>query len=172
MAKREPAPIKFPPDAPLAALYDRFVDIAITFPDVHASRSYGTPALKVKTRLMARLRSEAEGGLAIRCDLAERAMLLQAAPETFYITDHYANADMVLINLATLRWNAAPGIIEHAWRIVALPTLIKEYGQSLPYNCDQSVFTLVSPPRNVGQAARKYIVIDHNVMTAATYNNM
>jgi len=129
MAKRDPAPIRFPPNPKLAALYARVVGIAEEFPGVQASRSYGTPAIKVKQKLLARLRSEAEGGLAIRCDVMERQMLLQAAPETFYLTDHYANgrSSMILINLETVRWEAVRGIVEHAWRIVATPRLIDEF---------------------------------------------
>ena len=91
------------------------------------SRSYGTPSLKVKRKFLARLRSEAEGGLAIHCDMMEREMLMQAAPETFYITDHYANHPMVLINLETVRWDALPDIIERAWRSVATPKLVREF---------------------------------------------
>ena len=127
MPAREPVPIKFPPSEELAALFARVVAIAERFPGVEVSRSYGTPAIKVKRRLLARLRSEAEGGLAIQCDFMEREMLLQAAPETFYITDHYADYPMVLINLETLRWDAMHDIVERAWRIVATPRLIKEF---------------------------------------------
>ena len=127
MPAREPVPIKFPPSEELAALFAEVVAIAERFPGVEVSRSYGTPAIKVKRRLLARLRSEAEGGLAIQCDFVEREMLLQAAPETFYITDHYADYPMVLINLETLRWDAMPDIVERAWRIVATPRLIKEF---------------------------------------------
>ena len=97
------------------------------FPGVEESRSYGTPSLKVKRRFLARLRSEAEGGLAIHCDMMEREMLMQAAPETFYITDHYASYPMVLVNLDTVRWEALPDIIERAWRVVATPKLVKEF---------------------------------------------
>ena len=103
------------------------VAIAGQFPGVNESRSYGTPSIKVKRKFMARLRSEAEGGLAIHCDLMEREMLLQAAPETFYITDHYADYPMVLINLETVLWDAMPGIVERAWRMAATPKLIKDY---------------------------------------------
>ena len=112
---KEPAPLKYPPNLTLAPLFERVVEIAKRFPDVVESRSYGTPSIKVKRKFMARLRTEAEGGLAIVCDYPERQMLMQAAPETFYITDHYANAAMVLINLETVRWDAMPGIIEDAW---------------------------------------------------------
>ena len=127
MARREPVPIKFPPSDELAALFAKVVAIAQRFPGVEVGRSYGTPAIKVKRKLLARLRAEAEGGLAIRCDFMEREMLLQAAPETFYITDHYADYPMVLINLETLRWDAMPDIVERAWRIAATPRLIKAF---------------------------------------------
>ena len=127
MATREPVPIKFPPSEKLAALFAKVVAIAERFPGAEVSRSYGTPAIKVKRKLLARLRSEAEGGLAIRCDFVEREMLLQAAPETFYITDHYTDYPMVLINLETVRWDAMPDIVERAWRIAATPRLIKDF---------------------------------------------
>ncbi|MCE2460003.1 MAG: MmcQ/YjbR family DNA-binding protein [Pseudomonadales bacterium] len=128
---REPVPIKFPPNKELAMRFARVVEIAQRFPGVEESRSYGTPAIKVKRKLLARLRSEAEGGLAIVCDFVDREMLLQAAPETFYITDHYADWPMVLINLETVRWDAMPDILERAWRRVATPGLVKEYEASL-----------------------------------------
>ena len=124
---REPVSIKFPPSEQLAGLFARAVDIASRFPGVEESRSYGTPAIKVKRKLLARLRSEAEGGLATMCDFVDREMLLQAAPETFYITDHYADWPMILINLETVRWDAMPDILERAWRMVATRTLIREY---------------------------------------------
>ena len=130
MAAKQPVPIKFPPNEHLAGLFARVVDIAGRFPGVQESRSYGTPAIKVKGRFLARLRSEAEGGLAIVCDIMERQMLLQAGPETFYITDHYADYAMILVNLETVRWDAMSGIVERAWRMVASPRLIKEYETS------------------------------------------
>lgn len=127
---KEPAPIKYPPSPALAARFDKVVAIAKRFPGVEASRSYGTPSIKVKGKFLARLRSEAEGGLAIRCEFMEREMLMQAAPETFYITDHYADYPMVLINLETVRWDALPDVIERAWRMVATRTLIRQYDGS------------------------------------------
>ena len=126
MPAREPVPIRYPPDEHLAGLFARVVEIAKRLPGVVESRSYGTPSIKVKRKFLARLRSEAEGGLAIHCDLMEREMLMQAAPETFYITDHYADYPMVLINLETVLWDAMPDIVERAWRMVATPGLVKE----------------------------------------------
>src|SRR3569833_1071460 len=69
------------------AEYRRVCEIARKLPGVEESASYGTPALKVKGRFLCRLRGEAEGALAIRCDLVDRQILLQADPEVFFVTD-------------------------------------------------------------------------------------
>jgi hypothetical protein len=125
--KKEPVPIKFPPDKKLAKLFARVVKLASRLPAVEESRSYGTPAIKAGGKFLARLRSEAEGGLAIRCSFNDRDMLLLAAPDVFYITDHYANYPAILINLEKVNWDAMPGIIENAWRLAVPPKLLKQY---------------------------------------------
>lgn len=123
----EPAPLKHPPTGALDELYRRVVTIATAFPGVEITRAYGTPCIKVKGKVMARLRTEAEGGLALRCDFPERQMLMQADPIAFYLTDHYLDWPMVLVNLAEVRWAAMPGLIDAAWRLVAPKRLISEY---------------------------------------------
>jgi hypothetical protein len=107
--------------------YKRVCEIARKLPGVEDSSSYGTPALKVKGRFMCRLRTEAEGALAIRCDFLDRQILLQADPETFFVTDHYADYPMILVRLEKIRLSALPDLIERAWRMVAPPKLVAEY---------------------------------------------
>jgi len=126
-ASTEPAPLKYPATGELAEAYARVVDIACRLPGTEASRSYGTPSLKVEGRILARLRTEAEGGLAMRCDFIDRQMLMQADPEVFYVTDHYRDHPMVLIDLTRVRWDAMPHLIEQAWRMVAPPKLVAAY---------------------------------------------
>ena len=129
MVKKDPVPIRFPPDKKHADLFARVVAVAKQFPGIEESRSYGTPAIKVKKKFMARLRSEAEGGLVILCDFVDREMLLAAAPEVFYITDHYTNSRAILINLEAVDWNAMPAIVEQAWRMAATAKLIRAYDE-------------------------------------------
>lgn len=124
MSAREPAPLKHPPRGRLATDWRRVLKIALELPGMEESRSYGTPSIKVKGRIVARLRSEDEGGLAIRCDFVDRHMLMQADPETFYLTDHYLDYPMVLIDLARVRWDAMPQLLEQAWRMVAPAALV------------------------------------------------
>ena len=75
------------------------VKVAQRFPGVEVETSYGTPALKVKGKFMARLRTEAEGWLAIRCDFIDREILLQAAPDKVAVED--LNADLAALDTVT-----------------------------------------------------------------------
>jgi hypothetical protein len=109
------------------AEYKRVCEIARRLPGVEESASYGTPALKVKGRFLCRLRTEAEGALAIRCDFLDRQILLQADPEVFFVTDHYLDYPMVLVRLEKIRLSALPDLIERAWRMVAPAKLVAEY---------------------------------------------
>ncbi|MEM7365593.1 MAG: MmcQ/YjbR family DNA-binding protein [Pseudomonadota bacterium] len=127
MAKKPLAPLKFPPGPTLKPLYDRVIEIASQYPGVESSRSYGTPSIKVAGKVMARLRTEAEGGLALRCDVVEQETLMATDPEVFYITDHYKGSDMFLINLEKVDWVTMEALIESAWYLVAKPKLIKVF---------------------------------------------
>jgi hypothetical protein len=113
--------------APPGPEYRRVCAIALALPGVEESTSYGTPSLKVKGKIMSRLRTEAEGALALRCDFLDRQILLQAAPRTFFVTDHYLNYPMVLVRLNRVRKRDLPDLIERAWRMVAPPKLVAEY---------------------------------------------
>jgi hypothetical protein len=106
--------------------YRRVVAIALEFPGVEEENSYGTPALKVKKKFLARLRTEAEGALAIRCDFLDRQILLQADPRAFFITDHYLNYPMILVHLKRIRVRELRDLITRAWRMVAPPKLVTD----------------------------------------------
>jgi hypothetical protein len=110
-----------------AAEYKRVCEIARKLPGVEEVTWHGTPGLKVKGRIMSRLRTEAEGALAIRCDFLDRQILMQADPAVFFVTDHYLNYPMVLVRLEKIRRSALPDLIERAWRMVAPPKLVAEY---------------------------------------------
>jgi len=110
--------------------YQRVCEIARKLPGVEESTSYGTPSLNVKGRIMCRLRTEAEGALALRCDFLDRQILLQADPDVFFVTDHYLNYPMILIRLDKVRRTALPDLVRRAWRMVAPPKLVAEYDAS------------------------------------------
>ncbi|HZL94461.1 MAG TPA: MmcQ/YjbR family DNA-binding protein [Vicinamibacterales bacterium] len=103
--------------------------LAQRFPGIELHTSSGTPAIKVKGKFMARLRSEAEGWLAIRCDFLARDMLLEADPAAFHLTDHYRDYPMILVDLTKIRKGALLDILEQAWRMTASKKLIREYDE-------------------------------------------
>ena len=119
MAKKEPVPIKFPPTPELAVKFEAALAIAGRYPDVEESRSYGTPAIKVKGKLMARLRSEAEGSLAIVCPFDDREALMELNPDVFFITDHYQDYEFLLVDLMKADLASLESLIDTAWNKVA-----------------------------------------------------
>jgi hypothetical protein len=113
-----------------SAPYQRYLKIVLRLPETEESSAYGTPGVKVKGKILSRLRTEAEGALAIHCDFIDREMLLQADPDAFFITDHYKNYPMILIRLEKIRADALREIAERAWRMRAPRKLVVEFERS------------------------------------------
>ena len=75
----------------------------LALPGVEMSTSFGSPALKVRSQLMAGVptnKSAEPGSLLIRIDRNDRASLLAEAPELYYAPEHYLGYDGVLVRLA------------------------------------------------------------------------
>ena len=73
-----------------------------TLPEVEEGTSYGTPAWRCRGKLLARLHQD-DASIVLRVGTETRDHLLQADPETFFVTDHYAGYPMVLARLDRLR---------------------------------------------------------------------
>jgi len=109
-----------------AATFDDVRKIAFALPGVKEGTSYGTPALKVGGKLIARVH-QAMDCLVLRTDFMDREILLQSAPDAFFITDHYRDYPWILVRFAVVEKRALPDLIERAWRLVASKTLAKKY---------------------------------------------
>ncbi|MEV6241942.1 MmcQ/YjbR family DNA-binding protein [Lentzea sp. NPDC051838] len=99
--------------------WDEVVDTAKRLPEVEESTWYRTPSLKVAGKGFARLRSEAEGGLMLLCDLDEKASLLASGDPAFYTTPHYDGHGSILVDLEKVDESQLAELIEEAWRIRA-----------------------------------------------------
>jgi hypothetical protein len=78
-------------------------NFGLTLPGVEQSTAYGAPALKVDGKLLACVpshRSAEPGSLVVRIDFDNRAELLAADPDVYYVTDHYLNYTSVLVRLS------------------------------------------------------------------------
>src|SRR6202050_4501105 len=83
--------------------FNTVLKIGVAMPGVEASTAYGAPALKVREKLVACLpthRSAEPGSLVVRVGFDDRAELLAAAPDFYYVTDHYLNYTSVLVRLS------------------------------------------------------------------------
>jgi hypothetical protein len=103
--------------------WQRLCDDALRLPGVEQGTSYATPALYVRRKLLARLREDGES-VAVRVDLFDRDVLLEADPMTFFLTEHYRAHPWVLIRLAKARHAAALEVLEQAWRRAAPRRLV------------------------------------------------
>ena len=99
---------------------------AQAFPGIEDSTSYRTAALKVRSKLLARLHQSGEC-FVLRADLLDREILMQADPRVFYVTDHYQNYPWVLVRFSAVDVGALPNLIDRAWRLVAPKSLVAKY---------------------------------------------
>jgi hypothetical protein len=85
--------------------------VCLEFPQLQESAMFGKPALKLGGKMIAcvaRHRSAEPHSLVVRVDLEQRAELLAADPDVYYITDHYLDYPSVLVRLARVQ----PGILK------------------------------------------------------------
>ena len=75
--------------------------VARSLPEVEEGTSYGTPAWKHRGTLLARLHQDG-ASLVLKVGNETRDHLLQADPDTFFVTDHYKGYPMVLARLDRL----------------------------------------------------------------------
>jgi len=100
--------------------------IGLALPGVEESASYGTPALKVKGKLVVRLLENGED-VVVRVGLEERAALVSAAPKAFEVTPHYQNRPAVVVHLGAIAQGLLRDVLAESWRMVAPPKLVAEH---------------------------------------------
>jgi hypothetical protein len=105
------------------------IRLAIMLPGVEESTSYGTPALKVKGKLIARLWEDGHT-LVLRLPFVVRDHLIATAPAAFFLTDHYVNYPYVLVRLGVVRAAALQPLLLEAWRQVAPKRMVSAYDTS------------------------------------------
>src|SRR5215213_4157434 len=94
---------------------------AAGLPDVVEGTAYGSPALKVRGKLMTCLavhKSAEPGTLVVQIGFDERAQLIAADPSTYYLTDHYEDHPTVLVRLSRIEKDALRDLLSAAWRFV------------------------------------------------------
>ena len=90
-------------------------------PGVQESTAHGFPALKVHGKLLACIpahRSAEPASLVVRVDFDDRAELLAAAPDVYYVTDHYVDYNAVLVRLSRVNRDVLRDLLGMAYKFV------------------------------------------------------
>ena len=105
----------------MSGLFDIVREVGLALPGVAAARKYdGSPVLKLHGMFMAGLSlhpSAEPDTLVVRCELDQRALLIEEAPETYYISDHYRRHPVVFVRLSRIGRDALRDLLAVSWRL-------------------------------------------------------
>ncbi|QUS37970.1 MmcQ/YjbR family DNA-binding protein [Tardiphaga alba] len=107
--------------------FDDLRKFALTWPEVEDGTSYGTPALKVRKKLLARLKDDGDTLVMPGVPFEERAMLVDRAPKVFSFTDHYRDYPIVLISLSKAKRADVEPLLRRQWLALASKAARKAY---------------------------------------------
>jgi len=95
--------------------YDVVRRLGLALPNVEEGTSYGTPALKVNGKLFVRLHQDLDK-IVVKMPFDRREEMMEADPQTYFITDHYREYPWILVSLAQVRADALPDLLNIAYR--------------------------------------------------------
>ncbi|HET6764447.1 MAG TPA: MmcQ/YjbR family DNA-binding protein [Longimicrobiaceae bacterium] len=111
---------------PVPLTFDEVCALCDALPEVGVGTSYGTQALKVRDKLMARMKEDGVT-LVVKVPFEVRSYLLDNQPDAYFITDHYRGYPAVLARLAVIDRQHLAAMLEEAWRMVAPKRLLREH---------------------------------------------
>ncbi len=100
--------------------------VGLALPRVEVSTRYdGSPVLKLGGCFMAGLArhpSAEPDTLVVRSEFEDRDLLLEDAPETYYLTDYYRPYPLVLVRLSRIDRDALRDLLSVSWRLTSRKT--------------------------------------------------
>jgi hypothetical protein len=104
-----------------ATAFDIVRTLGLALPEVETMTNYaGLPVLRARGCFMAGLashRSAEPGTLVVRCAVDQRELMLEDAPDTYYVTDYYRPYPVVLVRLSHLNREALRDLLSVSWRM-------------------------------------------------------
>jgi hypothetical protein len=98
-------------------------EIAMALPGVEEGTSFGTPAFKVKGKLLARMKEDGET-LVLRVALELKEALIENKPDVYFTTPHYDGYAAVLVRLKKVTKTELRRVFDEGWRFVAPKRLV------------------------------------------------
>lgn len=108
--------------------WDEAVALGLLLPEAEAGSSYGTPALKVRGKLLLRLREDAETLVLLDVPFEERESLMESEPAIFFLTPHYRDHEIALAQLSALDAARLRPFLERRWRRLATKRAVAGWG--------------------------------------------
>ena len=117
------------------ATFDDVRRLGMALPEMTESTSYGTPALKVRKKLVCRMWSEREYKrdvvhdtevLVLFCELEMKQVLLDNHPGVLFTVPHYDGYGAVLVRMADVDLDDLADWLEESYRLKAPPTLVRQ----------------------------------------------
>jgi hypothetical protein len=107
--------------------FDDIRKLTLAWPEVEDGTSYGTAALKVRKKLLARLREDGDSLVVLGVPLDERDMLVESQPKLFYFTDHYRDYPIVLVRLSKAKRASVEPLLRRRWRELASKAAVRDF---------------------------------------------
>ena len=108
--------------------FDSVRKIGLALPGVKESTAYGLPALKVQGKLLACVPanpSAEPGSIVVRMDFDDRAELLAASPDVYYVTNHYLDYSAVLVRLSRVNPEVLQDLLGMAYKFVTANVVLR-----------------------------------------------
>jgi hypothetical protein len=109
--------------------------IGRTLPDVEVTTSWGKPTLKVNGTMFACIASHKSAEpdtLVVMMDFADRYLLIEEDPDTYYLKEHYVGYPCVLVRLARVHPDALRDLVVSAHRYISAKRKRKSPRASTP----------------------------------------
>jgi hypothetical protein len=106
-------------------------------PGTEEASAHGRSGFKVGKKFLCAFNEE-ENAIGIRISMDERELLMEQAPEIYFLTDHYRPYPAVLIALAHVSEKELRAVLERRWRSTAPAKLVRVYDEGEPVAASKS----------------------------------
>lgn len=112
--------------------FDSVRKIGLDLPGVEESTAYGSPALKLRGKLLACIpthRSAEPSSLVVCVSFEDRAELLAGAPDVYYLPEHYVNYPSILVRLSRVTPDVLRDLLGMAYKFRSTKVKTRQLAQ-------------------------------------------